>query len=147
MNMKINDPNYVPRYATWRGETVRNTNGLTQQVLLERKFNLEIRSRIDPGGRLMNAHINQINALRQNAQRLGTATRSGICINTPTQAMKTFNSRRIDAIRQLMSEHEDGSLAFNVLQGMLEKAQSPSSNSSSNVRYAPRPGSSFDQSF
>ena len=140
VNMKINDLNYVPQYATWRGETVRNTNGLTQQVLFERKFNLEIRSRIDPGGRLMDAHINQINAMRLNAQRLGTATRPGISINTPTQAMETFNNRRINAIRQLMSEQEEGSLAFNVLKGMLERAQNPSSNGSYNVRYAERPG-------
>ena len=137
--MNVNNPNYVPQYATWRGETVRNTGGLTQQVILERKLSLEVRSRVDPNGRLMNAHVNQINAMRLNAQRLGNATRPGIDLNTPTQAMEIFNNRRIDVIRQLMSEQEEGSLALAILQGMLERAQNPSSNMSSNVRYAVRP--------
>ena len=138
--MNVNNPNYVPQYATWRGETVRNTGGLTQQVLLERKLSLEIRSRVDPNGRLMGAHVNQINAMRLNAQRLGNATRRGICLNTPTPAMETFNNRRIDVIRQLMSEQEEGSLALDILQRMLERAQNPSSIGSSHVRYAVRPG-------
>jgi hypothetical protein len=143
-----NDPNYVPKYATWRGETVRNTTGLTQEVLLERKLGLEAKKRADPSGRLMMAHVNQINAMRLNAQRLGTATRPGISMNTPTQAMETFRNNRIDAIRQLMTEHKEGSLEMDILQRMLERAQQPRHTGDMHVRYAPRPGGgSFDETF
>ncbi|MCL2188814.1 MAG: hypothetical protein FWC16_07470 [Defluviitaleaceae bacterium] len=139
MNITNNNPNYVPQYATWRGETVRNTGNLTQDVLLERKFNLEINRRIDPNGGLMSAHINQINTMRLNAQNIG-GNAPGISINTPTQAMETFNNRRVSAIRQLMGEQEEGSLAMNVLQGMLERTLNPPSNGLMHARYAPRPG-------
>ncbi|MCL2225692.1 MAG: hypothetical protein FWB96_12065 [Defluviitaleaceae bacterium] len=139
-----NNPSYVPQYATWRGETVRNTNGLTQEVLLRRKLSLEVNARSDPSGRLMNSHINQINAMRLNAQSIGNAARSGISIGTPTAAMETLNGRRIDAIRQLMAEQEEGSLAMDILGGMLEQAQSPQSNAPTNIRYAVRPSGGFD---
>jgi hypothetical protein len=142
-----NNPNYVPKCATWRGETVRNTGGLTQAVLLERKLSLEVNSRVDPSGRLMGAHMNQINAMRLNAQRLGTAARPGISMNTPTQAMQTFQNERINVIRQLMSEHEEGSLEMDILQRMLERAQNPPQNRSTNIRDAVRPGGGFDESF
>ena len=96
MNVNANNPYYVPQYATWAGGAARNTGGLTQQEILERKFKLEIGTRI-----------------REDITRP----------NTPAQSAQDFTNRTIDIIRQLMSEQEEGSLAFNVLQSMLERTR------------------------
>ena len=113
----VNDPNYIPQYATWRGETVRNNGGLTNEVLTRRKLSLEISARADPNGAMMQNHINQINMMR-----LANRTNNSISINTPTTAWNALQSRRIDVIREMMAEEEDGSLRMNILQDMLDRA-------------------------
>ncbi|MCL2226487.1 MAG: hypothetical protein FWB97_02515 [Oscillospiraceae bacterium] len=113
----VNDPNYIPRYATWRGETVRNNGGLTNEVLTRRKLSLEVNARADPSGSMMQNHINQINMMR-----LANRTNNSISINTPTSAWNAMQGRRIDVIREMMAEEEEGSLKMSILQDMLDRA-------------------------
>ena len=114
------NPNYIPQTATWRGETVQNTAGLTNEVITRRKLSLEVNARADPGGRLMKAHIANINAMRA-----ANTTNNSISINTPTQAMQRLQDQRVAAIRALMEENEDNSLKLTILEEMLENALNP----------------------
>ncbi|MCL2249278.1 MAG: hypothetical protein FWC13_08400 [Oscillospiraceae bacterium] len=114
------NPNYIPQTATWRGETIQNTAGHTNEVLTRRKLSLEVNARADPGGRLMKAHIANINAMRA-----ANTTNNSISINTPTQAMQRLQNQRVDAIRALMAENEDNSLKMTILEEMLENALNP----------------------
>lgn len=126
----INNPNYIPAYieTTRYGAGGPNTNGLTQLEITERKLRREVGSRVDPDGRLMAAHIAQINMMRANGDIQGSAMRRNLNISTP--ASETMRNQHLDAIRELMSREEEGSLRMNVLQRMLETALNPPSNPS-----------------
>jgi len=119
-----NNPNYVPTYieagAHWPAS--RNTNGLTMQELTERKLNREVGSRVDSDGRLMAAHVAQINMMRMNGTIQGSAMRN---VNISTPAAETMRSQRIDVIRDIMSREEEGTLRMNILRDMLEQALQP----------------------
>jgi len=92
MNVNANNPYYVPQYATWAGGKARNTGGLNQQEILERKLKLEV----------------------------GARMREAMPHGSPGKSAEAVNNLRVDIIRELMSEKEEGSLAFNILQRMLE---------------------------
>ncbi|MCL2199483.1 MAG: hypothetical protein FWB80_11215 [Defluviitaleaceae bacterium] len=113
-----NNPNYVPEYTTWRGYTHRNTNGLTQQELQERILRREVAGRVDPSGSLMASHLADV-------QRIGGGRVSNMLNNIQTSASQTMQNQHLTAIRDLMSQEEEGSLRMNILQRMLEDATRP----------------------
>ncbi|MCL1883081.1 MAG: hypothetical protein FWF81_04925 [Defluviitaleaceae bacterium] len=126
-----NNPNYVPRYVTFRNETpTRNVHGDTNREIAERTLWLETNQRADPDGSLMRSHIMEINALRS-ANR-GTGRSFGL--NTPTQSSETLRSRQIDVIRELMAEQQEDSFKIDILQRMLEDAMTPPSQNTNSTR-------------
>ena len=116
-----NNPNYVPQYVTFRGETHRNVHGDNNRQIAENLLWREASQRADPNGRLMNAHIMEINALR--AANRGSGLSFGL--NFPTQASENLRHRQIDVIREMMAEQEEGSFKTEILQRMLENAMRP----------------------
>jgi len=103
VKLNANNPNYVPKYQTLpSGETNLNKLGMTQEEILTRNFKLEI----------------------------GTRMREALVPGGPAKSREAITDLQNGIIRELMSEHEEGSLAFNILQRMLEGTQNQSSNDS-----------------
>jgi len=106
VNVNANNPNYVPRYQTLPGGgTNLNKLGMTQEEILTRNFKLEI----------------------------GTRMREALVPGGPAKSQEAIADLKNGIIQELMSQHEEGSLSFNILQRMLEGAQNhPSNNSNTN---------------
>ncbi|MCL2279027.1 MAG: hypothetical protein FWC20_06430 [Oscillospiraceae bacterium] len=103
MNLNANNPYYVPKYQTLPGGgTNLNKLGMTQEEILTRNFKLEI----------------------------GTRMREALVPGGPAKSREAIADLKSGIIRELMSQHEEGSLAFNILERMLERAQNQSSNDS-----------------
>jgi len=108
LNVNANNPYYVPKYQTLPGGgTNLNKLGMTQEEILTRNFKLEI----------------------------GTRMREALVPGGPAKSREAIADLKSDIIRELMSQHEEGSLAFNILERMLERAQNQPSNGSNAGSY------------
>ncbi|MCL2169919.1 MAG: hypothetical protein FWB74_07835 [Defluviitaleaceae bacterium] len=119
-----NNPNYIPAYieTTRYGVGGPNNTRLTMQEITERKLRREVGSRVDASGSLMAQHVAQINMMRMNGTIQGSAMRNA---NISTPAAEAMRNQRIDVIRDIMSNEEEGTLRMSVLQQMLEQALQP----------------------
>ncbi|MCL2217471.1 MAG: hypothetical protein FWB91_10700 [Defluviitaleaceae bacterium] len=123
-NMTVNNannPNYVPQYVTWRGETNRNYNGLNQQEITERQLRREVFSRVNQGNVLGQAHLQEV-------QRITGGQSSSMTSGIQTQHSEAIRNQTANVIRELMAGEEEGSLRMSVLQRMLEDSMRPPTN-------------------
>ena len=103
VNANANNPYYVPKYQTLPGGgTSPNKLGMTQEEIITRNLKLEI----------------------------STQLRAALPHGSPAKSQEAIADLKSSIIQELMSQHEEGSLAFNILQRMLEGTQNQPSNGS-----------------
>ena len=112
----VSNSNYSPGHVANR-KNIPLEGKSREEITAIRKMALEVNRRADPGGRLMDAHMMKITFMRNQ----GTEQR--VSINTFTPAMETFQTNRMNIIRELMAEQDEGSFKLTALQEMLERAQ------------------------
>ena len=112
----VNNSNYVPQYVTDQDGTNPKMSK-REQITEMRKMMREVTNRADPGGRLMQSHVNLINMMAANG------TNNPFRLNAFTPAMESLQNQRLNVIQQFLSEEEEGTLRFTVLQEMLTGTQ------------------------